>query len=177
MSIVKENGKYGYLSLDGKEIAPVYQEARYFEDGLAPVREKGKWGVIDTAGNMVVQPSYKDAGPIYSEGLLAVKNGKDLWGFIDKTGSEAVEPAYKEVIPVFTEGYTAVENNDKLWGFINTKVKSPQSLSSKQFLPNFLKAWPVSRRRMATDMPDPMEISPSWPTITSFILLKTELQK
>jgi len=137
MSIVKENGKYGYLSLDGKEIAPVYQEARYFEDGLAPIREKGKWGVIDTAGNMVVQPSYKDAGPIYSEGLLAVKNGKDLWGFIDKTGSEAVEPAYKEVIPVFTEGYTAVENDDKLWGFINTKGEVTAKPQFKAVLTEF----------------------------------------
>lgn len=121
MAIIKEDGKYGYLALDGREIAPVYQEARYFADGLAPVRQKGKWGVIDENGNFVVNPSYKDSGPAYSEGLLAVKNGKDLWGFIDTKGSEVIEPVYKEVIPVFTEGYAAVENDDKLWGFINTK--------------------------------------------------------
>lgn len=137
MAIVKEDGKYGYLSLEGKEIAPVYQEARYFADGLAPVRQKGKWGVIDGNGNFVVNPSYKDSGPAYSEGLLAVKNGKNLWGFIDQKGSEVIEPVYKEVIPVFTEGYTAVENDDKLWGFINTKGEVTAKPQFKAVLTEF----------------------------------------
>ena len=34
MAIVKRGATYGYLSLDGKEVKPVYQEARFFEDGL-----------------------------------------------------------------------------------------------------------------------------------------------
>ena len=122
MAIVKSDGKYGYLSLSGNEIAPVYQEARYFDDkGLAPVRDKGRWGVIDKDGTVVVTPRYKEAGPSFSDGLLAVEDNKNRWGFIDGAGNEVVAPVYKSVVPVFTEGYTSVEDDSKLWGFINDK--------------------------------------------------------
>lgn len=122
MAIVKSNGKYGYLSLDGKEIAPVYQEARYFDDkGLAPVRDKGRWGVVDRDGHTVIAPTYKEAGPSFSDGLLAVEDNHNRWGFIDGKGNEVVQPMYKSVIPVFTEGYTAVQDEDKLWGFLDNK--------------------------------------------------------
>lgn len=40
MAIVKSGGKYGYIDKRGKEIAPLYQEARFFADGLAAVKEK-----------------------------------------------------------------------------------------------------------------------------------------
>ena len=116
-AVVKKDGRYGYLRLDGTEIAPVYKEARYFKDGFAPVKD-GKWGVINEKGETAVPFLYDDAGPFVSEGLLAVKkDGK--WGFIDMTGAEAVPPVYRDVHPVFEGGYTAVETEDKLWGFID----------------------------------------------------------
>ena len=121
MAIVKADGKYGYLSLDGKEIAPVYQEARYFEDGLAPVRSKGRWGVIDKEGHEVVASHYKDVGPSYSDGLLAVEDNQNHWGFSDGKGQEVVPPVYKSVVPVFSEHMTAVEDGSKLWGFMNSE--------------------------------------------------------
>lgn len=121
MAIVKAGGKYGYLSLDGKEIAPVYQEARYFEDGLASVRIKGRWGVIDRDGKEVVAPHYKDAGPSYSDGLLAVEDNQNHWGFIDGKGKEVVPPVYKSVVPVFSEHMTAVQDAGKLWGFMDSE--------------------------------------------------------
>lgn len=116
-AVVKKDGRYGYLRLDGTEIAPVYKEARYFKDGFAPVKD-GKWGVINEKGETAVPFLYDDAGPFVSEGLLAVKkDGK--WGFVDMTGAEAVPPVYRDVHPVFEGGYTAVETEDKLWGFID----------------------------------------------------------
>lgn len=120
MAIVKTGGKYGYLAADGTEIAPVYKEARYFEDGLAPVRMKDLWGVIDTKGNTAVAPAYKDTGPFYSDGLLAVKNKKDRWGFIDTMGTEKVPLIYRSVVPVFSEHLTAVQNEEKQWGFLDS---------------------------------------------------------
>lgn len=121
MAIVKQGATYGYLSLDGKEIKPVYSEARYFYGGLAPVKEKGKWGVIDTAGQMTIPPTYKDTGPAFQEGLLAVKGNQNRWGFINGNGDLVVPMVYKEVSPTFSEGYAAVENENKLWGFVNAK--------------------------------------------------------
>ena len=121
MAIVKRGATYGYLSLDGREVKPVYQEARFFEDGLAAVKEKGRWGVIDTTGRYVVSPTYKDTGAAFKERRLAVKNQKNLWGYIDREGQEIIPPAYKAVSPAFSEGFAAVQDDSKLWGFIDTE--------------------------------------------------------
>ena len=121
MAIVKRGATYGYLSLDGREVKPVYQEARFFEDGLAAVKEKGRWGVIDMTGRYVVPPTYKDTGAAFEEGRLAVKNQKNLWGFIDREGKEIIPPAYKAVSPAFSEGCAAVQGESNLWGFIDTE--------------------------------------------------------
>lgn len=121
MAIVKQGATYGYLSLDGKEVKPVYQEARFFEDGLAAVKEKGRWGVIDMTGRYIVSPTYKDTGAAFQEGRLAVKNQKDLWGYIDREGKEIIPPAYKAVSPAFSEGCAAVQDESKLWGFIDAE--------------------------------------------------------
>lgn len=121
MAIVKRGATYGYLSLEGREVKPVYQEARFFEDGLAAVKEKGRWGVIDMTGRYVVSPTYKDTGAAFEEGRLAVKNQKNLWGYIDREGKEIIPPAYKAVSPAFSEGCAAVQDESKLWGFIDTE--------------------------------------------------------
>lgn len=121
MAIVKRGATYGYLSLNGREVKPVYQEARFFEDGLATVKEKGRWGVIDMTGRYVVPPTYKDTGAVFEEGRLAVKNQKNLWGFIDREGQEIIAPAYKAVSPAFSEGCAAVQDESNLWGFIDTE--------------------------------------------------------
>ena len=121
MAIVKQGATYGYLTLDGKEVKPVYQEARFFEDGLAAVKEKGRWGVIDMTGRYIIPPTYKDTGASFKEGRLAVKNRKNLWGYMDRAGREIIPPAYKAVSPAFSEGYAAVQADNKLWGFIDTE--------------------------------------------------------
>lgn len=119
MAIVKSGGKYGYIDKKGKEIAPLYQEAHFFADGLAAVKEKNKWGVIDETGAYVIAPTYSNAGPAYSDGLLAVRNNKEKWGFIDKEGRTVIPFQYKSVHPLFHESMTAIQAENKLWGFVD----------------------------------------------------------
>ena len=119
MAIVKSGGKYGYIDKKGKEIAPLYQEAHFFADGLAAVKEKNKWGVIDETGAYVIAPTYSNAGPAYSDGLLAVRDNKEKWGFIDKEGRTVIPFQYKSVHPLFHESMTAVQAENKLWGFVD----------------------------------------------------------
>ncbi len=129
MAIIKANGKYGYIDSTGKEITPIYQEARLFEDGLAPVRADNRWGVIDKSGSYVISPTYAEAGPVFSAGLLAVKNSEDKWGFIDKEGQTVIPFEYKSVHPEFSENLTSVQARNKLWGFVDNKgntVAEPQ---------------------------------------------------
>ena len=140
MAIVKRGATYGYLSLDGREVKPVYQEARFFEDGLAAVKEKGRWGVIDMTGRYVVSPTYKDTGAAFEEGRLAVKNQKNLWGYIDREGKEIIPPAYKAVSPAFSEGCAAVQDENKLWGFIDTEGRVTAKPQFKAVLTPFAEA-------------------------------------
>ena len=119
MAIVKSGGKYGYIDKKGKKIAPLYQEAHFFADGLAAVKEKNKWGVIDETGAYVIAPTYSNAGPTYSDGLLAVRDNKEKWGFIDKEGQTVIPFQYKNVHPLFHESMTAVQAENKLWGFVD----------------------------------------------------------
>lgn len=53
-------------------IAPQYEEAgRFADNGLAAVKKDGKWGYIDTEGNVVIPFQYERAF-IFSEGLAIV---------------------------------------------------------------------------------------------------------
>lgn len=49
-------------------IAPQYEKAGVFSDGLAPVKQNGKWGYINT-DNEVVIPFQFDAAGIFNEAM------------------------------------------------------------------------------------------------------------
>lgn len=85
-------------------IAPRYEAAREFSEGLAAVKENGKWGYIDTEGNTVIPFQY-DGASSFAEGYAIVCTliegrsyqeeycGELCWydcyqySFIDETGS------------------------------------------------------------------------------------------
>ena len=47
------NDKWGYIDRNGQMvIAPIYELARGFNIGLAPVRLNGKWGYIHSDGTL-----------------------------------------------------------------------------------------------------------------------------
>lgn len=52
-----------------------YEDARQFQEGLAPVKADGKWGYINAAGEMVITPVFEDAYPFNEAGTAPVKDG------------------------------------------------------------------------------------------------------
>jgi hypothetical protein len=89
------NNKYGYKNAEGEEaVAPQYDLAYPFSEGMAAVRLAGKYGYLDENGNEVVTPKY-DFTWRFIGGYAAVKLG-EKYGFIDKTGKEVVPPVYDE---------------------------------------------------------------------------------
>ncbi len=52
-------------------IAPQYENAGFFSDGLAAVKKDGKWGYIDQENNVVI-PFVYDAAGIFNEGYAVV---------------------------------------------------------------------------------------------------------
>src|SRR5438105_2982043 len=72
---------------------------------LFRVQVDGKYGFINSAGQIVINPQYDEA-TWFSEGLAGVKiNGK--WGFIDEAGRIVIQPQFDGVID-FYEGLASV---------------------------------------------------------------------
>ncbi|MDY4112430.1 MAG: WG repeat-containing protein [Roseburia sp.] len=114
---VKENGAYYLIDSAGKRIGEEYfEQVCVFGNGnLAAVKQKGRWGFINTSGEVVISPKYDDAKS-FSNGLAAVKID-GLWGYIDDTSAERIEPQYLSCTS-FTEEGTAFAEKENGWNIL-----------------------------------------------------------
>ena len=86
-----QRGTKSFLRTDGTALNRNEGRTSYFEDalpfseGLAAVRNNGRWGYIDTNGEYVVQPQYERATSFVG-GCAAVYGG-GMWQIIDTTGT------------------------------------------------------------------------------------------
>jgi hypothetical protein len=93
----------GYVEkVSGVErIAPRFEVANPFSEGLAAVRIEGMYGFIDTTGKVVIEPRFQNAGFFTSEyAEIRLDNAS---GIIDRSGKLVVSPKFKRIIP-FTGG-------------------------------------------------------------------------
>jgi tetratricopeptide (TPR) repeat protein len=111
---------YGYIDKTGKVvIAPQYDAARPFRNGLAAVSVRGEkgWGFVNQTGETVIKPQFAFVRD-FSENKAAVcKEGDKLVGFIDKNGKYIINPQFN-FAGNFSEGMANVLIGEK-WGFIN----------------------------------------------------------
>ncbi|MDR1961591.1 MAG: WG repeat-containing protein, partial [Gracilibacteraceae bacterium] len=140
---VMKNGQWGYVDLNGKVLGRgfIYQDVWYFNEGIAAVKLNDKYGLINSAGNYIIEPNTVPRGgrnfdvirPIY-EGLAGVNwNGRSERGIIDKEGRLLVIFDNREVdlVQDFREGLASVRlyrNGVPKWGFIDRsgRVVIPQ---------------------------------------------------
>lgn len=83
-----KGGKYGIISSSGELAAGfIYEDARPFSEGLAPVKNSsGKWGYINLSGDTVIDFVY-DAATCFSDGsAYVVQNGRMF--AINKSGAK-----------------------------------------------------------------------------------------
>lgn len=80
--VVGDGNNVTVIDADSQQgIAVSYQDAKYFEDGYAPVKKYGKWGYIDSTGKEVTDFIFDDASVLY-HGKAMVK-WKGQYGVID----------------------------------------------------------------------------------------------
>jgi hypothetical protein len=117
---------FGFMDAQGLwAVAPEYDDAAPFTEGLAAVRRGEKWGYVDTAGRVVVEPRFDEAWP-FSEGLAAVATDEQ-WSFIDTRGQTIIAGPFAQADQFFA-GVAAVQVDGK-WGFVDhagTYVIEPQ---------------------------------------------------
>ena len=77
--------KWGYIDRSGNmAIAPAFDGAWNFHEGLAAVKVEWARGYIDLSGVMVIEPKFQFAGP-FLDGRARVMLD-DVWGFTDRSG-------------------------------------------------------------------------------------------
>lgn len=120
----------------GGPASKTYQSIGSFSvsEQLAPVKQAGKWGFINTSGDVAVPANYESVKP-FSEGYAAVRSS-GLWGFVDTNGTEVIALTFFDV-GVFSEGLApAKRSSHSDWGYINTSgtfVIEPQFEKARHF--------------------------------------------
>ena len=97
-----------------------------FQDGIAVVCKKGKYGTIDTSGEWVIEPQFDWLSSFHDGIAIAHKDGKS--GHIDRSGTYVI-PAVFDSAGWFCEGFAAVSRDHK-WGFID---RTGQIVAEPQF--------------------------------------------
>ncbi len=112
--------KLGFIDTTGREIVPPgkYAWVEDFSEGLAVVRQDGKYGFIDKTGKEVIPCEYDTAGS-FSSGLAVVCRDRK-YGFIDKTGKEVVPCKLDYFVYSFEENTNfAITETYNKYGLIN----------------------------------------------------------
>lgn len=110
---VKQNDKYHMVNAEGQKISDKSFDAVYpfASSEPAAVCISGKWGFVDTAGNMVIEPTYENAKS-FNLGLGAVCI-EGQWGYISTAGVIRIEPEFEDCLPFAANGIAAVKLNDR----------------------------------------------------------------
>lgn len=121
-----KSGEYwGYRDKITNEtvIAPVFDLAENFQEGLAPVFLNGKWGYIDEAGRIVIRPQYEAAFNFLDGQAVAVFLTAPATGYspsppvmtrrwIDKQGKTLFQAS-----GVSNEGMEIISTPDRKYGY------------------------------------------------------------
>ncbi len=117
--LIKRDSLWGYVNLKGEIVVnPQFDDARFFDNGLAEVRLGTRWGIIDESGKYIINPQFDDVSS-FSEGLAAVGLGGKC-GFMDKQGKIVINPQFDDVRSSFSEGLATVKLGGK-YGLINKR--------------------------------------------------------
>jgi hypothetical protein len=92
-------------------IAPQYEDAAPFSEGLAAVKRDGRTGLVDRTGRVVVPFRYDRAAwalTLHGDRGIAWLGEPDVAGYVDRTGAMVIPARYEHAQP-FTEGLALVQ--------------------------------------------------------------------
>ena len=118
--VVKKDSRITYINKEGEVVIELTKynddpvvKAWSFENGIAIIATaSGKGGCINTKGEFVIQPIYKEI--MYAgENIILIRNDKDKVGYINYKGKTLVEPKYSYGYSFDKKGYALVELDEK----------------------------------------------------------------
>lgn len=106
--VVQVNGLTGYIDRTGAtRIAPQFDHAGQFSEGLAWASRDGTYGYIDTTGGWVIEPAF-DLAMHFSLGLASVRDAAGLYGYIRPDGTWAITPRFESARSFGADGRALV---------------------------------------------------------------------
>jgi|GEM_PF-6317897 len=92
--IANINGKerFGLIADTGLVIPPIYEVEIKYGEGFYTIKKKGKYGLLDSNGDAVIEPTFDEAS-VLSGSLVAVKKGKK-WGYANNQGEIIITPQF-----------------------------------------------------------------------------------
>lgn len=109
-----DGSKWGYTDMKGTVfIAPEYDFAGVFEQGVARVKLEGKWGLINKNGEVIVHPEYDDMTPFNSvtEPLIAKVWNEGKQGLINIDGVELIPAIYDKIDNYVRDGFLLIQKD------------------------------------------------------------------
>lgn len=114
---VMKNKKWGYVEASGKIKIPMkFEDAGTFQKGIAVVRSKGLYGLIDTLGNYLISPIY-DKLIIQDDFVVVSKDGKK--GMLTRDAILILPCAYNNIDLIGNKIFRGV--NDARLVYVDTK--------------------------------------------------------
>lgn len=131
--VIKEDSaggyKCGYIDTTGKLVIPYqFDDADFFQGGVARVKKGDKWGLINSKGKLIC-PFYhsdKEDVPMINSGIIRkwdddVNKDDAKLSYIDIEGNEVINTNQYSYISDFCNGYAVVQRNGNEHALINTK--------------------------------------------------------
>lgn len=117
----EETKLYGYQEEGSLKvrIKPQFTGASLFNCGLAPIANEGKWGCINTKGDIII-PLEFDYIQRFDDDSTAMAKKENNYGVIDKNGKTLIPFEYAG-LRGFSSGVCCAKNKQNKWGAINHK--------------------------------------------------------
>ena len=137
---VYDGHEFYFFNTQGIQIGTGYTFATDFSDGVSVVSSGGKYGIMNTSGQLIV-PTDCDSLGHFADGLILAKKN-NLYGFFNKNGELAIPFIYNKAFD-FSFGLASVMKDGK-YGYINATNQSVTPFVWDDLLYNFEQQTPNS---------------------------------
>lgn len=112
---VMQNGKYGLINLNGKQVLPCEYDNISVIEGIENsliIEKDGQKGLTNNSGSILIEPQYteiKNLGETYKEGYITV-NSEGKYGVISATKQQILDNKFDEIKQIYLENnYLVIE--------------------------------------------------------------------
>jgi hypothetical protein len=137
-----ESGLYGYMDATGEfVIKPQFDQAMPFTNGIARVKIRYHWRLINTKGKFVNKSLYEEISD-FRNGVAVVRQKQSLasdkivYGLVNTKGAEVIEPRYDYFTPASDLSLCIVGIKEPVPGKAETRIRfGVINASGKAILP------------------------------------------